>query len=200
MPIGLLEITIGALLFGAWKKSEKKGVLTPEREKVYKAALAELHVPSELRKLADVFEAQGLAVEATMLRRRADLREQTPEQKRARRDAFDKGLASEDVGAVERLADAFESITATGAAKALRKHAEDVRILKMQKRAAPPSADEDVEKDLGEDTQVEHVAADDPGETAQVAKTEEHEAEVVNGTAKPPVHRLRRQSRTASAE
>ena len=192
MPIGLLEITIGALLFGAWKKSEKKGILTPEREKVYKAALADLHVPSELRKLADVFESQGLAVEATMLRRRADLREQTPEQKRARREAFDKGLASEDVAAIERLADAFESITSTGAAMALRKHAEDVRVARMGKRAAAHVVE--LEKELGGDEVAEPV---DPGETATVEKedSEEPKTEVVNGSQKPPVHRLRRQMR-----
>jgi hypothetical protein len=185
VPIGLLEITIGALLFGAWKKSEKKGVLTPEREKVYKAALQDLHDPASLRKLADTFEAQGLAVEATMLRRRADLRGQTPEQKQARREAFDKGMASEDVVAIERLADAFESITSTGAAMALRKHAEDVRIAKMGERAVVHA--EELEKEIGS-------KEDPPADSS----AEEAKAEVVqNGAAKAPAHRIRRQTRPA---
>jgi hypothetical protein len=200
MPIGLLEITIGGLLIAAWKKTEKKGVLTPEREKVYQAALKELHVPAELRKLADTFEAQGLAVEATMLRRRADLRGQTPEQKRARREAYDKGMASEDVAAIERLADAFESITATGSAMALRKHAEDVRVAKMRARrqeAIPTERDSELEKELGGSS----VSDDsEPKPSEEEAEPIEARAEVIqNGASKAPAHRIRRQAQRANA-
>lgn len=191
MPIGLLEITIGALVFGAWKKSEKKGILTPEREKVYLAALADLHDPVELRKLADVFEKNGLGVEATMLRRRADLRGQTAEQKQARREAYDKGMASSDVVAVERLADAFESITATGAAMALRKHAADVRYAG---KTAPNS--DAVLQEIGHPGDSEPIEANG---TSVAAKADE-DPKVVNGSAtEPPAHRPRRALRTASS-
>lgn len=132
----LMEGLIAVLLFGAYKKAGQKGVLTPEREKIYKSALEHFTDPRGLVKLAEVYEKEGLTTEGAMLRRRAQLRGQSQAQKQARRAAYDKGMRSRDVDAIERLADAFESITATGSAEALRKHAADVRLEEATKAQA----------------------------------------------------------------
>jgi hypothetical protein len=189
----LVEVTIAALLFAAWKKTENKGVLTPEREKAYRSALENLQDPESLRKLASAYESNGLAVEASMLRRRADLRGQSPEQKKARREAYDKGMASQDVAAIERLADAFEQITATGSAMALRKHAADVRFAMHEKNRPVVPETEPIEKEIGgSDTVVPPQASDED-------TTVEAKAEIVNGSGTVPAHRPRRHARNPSS-
>lgn len=124
----MLEVLVGALLYTAYKKSGSKGVLTKERKEVYESALEHLTDPVALRELAEEFGRQGLGVEATMLRKRADLRGQSAATLKAHREAFRKGMASSDVDGIEVLADAFESMTATGTAAKLRKHAAEVRM------------------------------------------------------------------------
>src|ERR1700730_4233521 len=104
----LLEGLIAVLLFGAYKKAGQKGVLTEERKRIYESALEHFTDPRGLVKLAEVYEKEGLATEGAMLRRRALLRGQSQAQKQARRAAYDKGMRSRDVDAIERLADAFE--------------------------------------------------------------------------------------------
>jgi hypothetical protein len=123
----MLEVLVGALLYTAYKKSSSKGVMTSERQKVYESALEHLTDPVALRELAEEFERQGLGVEATMLRKRADLRGQSKATLAAHRAAFKKGMESKDVDGIEALANAFESMTATGTAAKLRQHAAEVR-------------------------------------------------------------------------
>jgi hypothetical protein len=190
-----VETVLAFLVYGAWKKSSQKGVLTPEREKAYKSALENLKVPDALRKLADVYEKEGLEIEAAMLRRRADLHAQPRATKKAHREAFDKGMRSSDVEAVERLADAFESMTATGSAAALRRHAADVR------RAQEEALARQVEEEQGREPETSHEKTPDeelgassseatPAETSVPEET--HVAEVVSTGETTPLPRPRR--------
>jgi len=122
----LIPIAIVALAGGAaYKKhrDSKKPRLSAEREKCYLAALKTLKEPDKLRSLADSFEKEGFKNEASMLRKRATLREMPPDQKAARREAFKKGMKSKNAAAIETLAASFESQGATGAASALRTYA-----------------------------------------------------------------------------
>jgi hypothetical protein len=191
----LLETVLVILAYGAYKKSSSKGVLTPEREAAYKSALENLKVPEALRKLANVYEAEGLEIEASMLRRRADLHAQPRNTKKAHREAYDKGMASSDVEAVERLADAFESMTATGSAAALRRHAADVRRAAEEAVTAEPVKERTPDEELGPSAE--------PTEPAEVHE-EVHVAEVVTAPQKEangesnPAHRPRRNGRVVN--
>jgi hypothetical protein len=131
-----LILGLGSLVGGGLyvrHKRKPKG-LTPERKRVYEEALKSLKDPDKLRQLADVFEKEGLKTEANMLRSRAGLRELPPEQKAARKVAFQAGMKThKDDGSVqnpdqvEKLAGAFLSQGATGNAAALKRHAEGLR-------------------------------------------------------------------------
>jgi hypothetical protein len=149
----LLELTIGGLLLLAYKRSEKKGVLTKERQEAYEGALTSLTDPDKLRELATIYEKEGLTVEANMLRKRAVLRGQSPAVKAARKAAFDKGMKSNDPAGIEHLANEFEKITATGAASALRARAAELR----EQGAGKPK----------------HEFSDEPSESAKAAEQEE---------------------------
>jgi hypothetical protein len=197
----LLETVLIVLAYGAYKKSSSKGVLTPEREKAYKSALENLKVPDALRKLADVYEKEGLEIEASMLRRRADLHAQPRTTKKAHREAFDKGMRSSDVEAIERLADAFESMTATGSAAALRRHAADVRRA-AEEAPVVEERERTPEEELGPapSVAVPPAASSSPA-TEAVASTpspsseepeESHVVEVVSSSVEAPAHRPRR--------
>jgi hypothetical protein len=124
----IMELGFTALLFQAWRKAGSRGQITEEREKIYLAALEDLTDTDKLRELADEFQKQGCEIQAKMLRKRADLRDLSFVQKKARRDAFERGMNNwTNPDGIEVLAKNFEEATATGAAAALRKHAEDVR-------------------------------------------------------------------------
>jgi hypothetical protein len=123
MPLPLIPIGIGLLAGGAfWKHKKTKG-MTPERKKIYEAAMNTLKDPNKLRLLSDAFQKAGLKTEAEMLRKKALLRELPEGQKKARRDAFKAGLKATDPSKVETLANAFHKQGALGAAKKLRDHA-----------------------------------------------------------------------------
>lgn len=126
MPFPLIPITVVSLTAIAVAKAGKRllnrGKMTPERQVIYEQALKSKDV-KVLRTMADAFDSEGLKPQAALLRKRANLRELPEETKKARRDAFDKGMKSSDVAGIRGLADAFESEGATGAADALRKYA-----------------------------------------------------------------------------
>jgi len=157
----ILEVMIGALLITAYQKAGKKGILTKDREEVWKSALENLTDPEALRTLATEYEKQGLDIEATMLRKRADLRSLSKEKKRAYEKALQKGLASDDIEKVEALADAFEEMTATGSAIRLRKHAADLRSAKEIQVEPSEFADkEEVKEEQKEESEVPDVKAE----------------------------------------
>jgi hypothetical protein len=128
MPLPLLPLGVAALAgAAAWKVRKKKTGLTPEREAVYVAALRTLKDPVGLRKLAEAFGKEGLLAERDLLLKRAALRDLPPETKKARREAFKKGMKSQDAAGIEALAKAFESQGASGAAATLREYAEGLQ-------------------------------------------------------------------------
>ena len=144
MPFPIIPVAVAALAgttaIVAVKRSKKKG-MTPERKKVYIAALNSLKDPVKLRQLADAFEKEGLTKEAAMLRKRAKLRELPPKTKKARRAAYRKGLKSKDPLAVRKLASAFRREGATGAAASLQKYAQALASgqVKVTTKRRPPS-------------------------------------------------------------
>ena len=123
----LLEGTAAALIFLAWRKASQRGVMTPERTEMYNDALEHLTDPEALRKLATIFDGFGCYVQATVCRKRADLRGASDEVKAQRKEILEKALKSVKVEAILAVAKQFEALTATGAAKACREHAEDVK-------------------------------------------------------------------------
>lgn len=110
---------------GGWlisKMTKKKG-MTPDRDKIYQEAMKNVRDGDKLRALAIVYDKEGLTNEADMLRKRAALREQPEEAKKARREAFKKTMSSTDHDGIIKVAEEFEKVGATGAAEALRTYA-----------------------------------------------------------------------------
>ena len=131
VPVAIGAAVVGGVAWLVAKKRKPKG-MTPERNKVFVAALRELKDPVKLRALADQFDKEGLKYQAGVLRRRAGLRELPPKVKKERRKALAKGLASKDRVAVENLAQSFEKEGASGAAEALRQHAKGLTPAKKK--------------------------------------------------------------------
>ena len=141
-----VEVGFGLLIFQAWRKAGSRGKITEEREKIYLAALEDLTDTKKLRELADQFEKEGCIVQAKMMRKRADLRDSTPALKAERRKAYEKGMNNwTNPDGIEALAHMFEEATATGAAAALRLHAEEVRA-KIVEDARKAVADQKKQK------------------------------------------------------
>jgi hypothetical protein len=120
IPVAVIGLGVTA----AYKVYKKRNQgMTPERRKVYESALNTLKDPEKLRVLGAAFKREGLTEEATMLNKRAKLRELPPDVKAGRRDAFKKGMTLKNPINIEKLAVTFEKEGATGAAAALRKYA-----------------------------------------------------------------------------
>ena len=130
--VPLVAVTALAGL-AAWK-IRKRGKVTPERQKIYTAAMNRLLEPEKLRDLADAFQKVGLVGHANMLRKRADLREMPAETKIARREVFKKAMSSTNKDAIRQVANVFESEGAIGAAADLRKYADGLPDI-------PPASD-----------------------------------------------------------
>jgi hypothetical protein len=122
----LLIPAIAVLGGYAWWQTRPRG-MTPERKMIYETALVTLKEPDKLRTLADAFENEGFKDEATMLRKRALLREMPLDVKTKRQQAFGAAMKSTDPAKVEAVAMAFQNEGATGAAANLRKYAEGLR-------------------------------------------------------------------------
>lgn len=126
MPFPILPVVFLSMASLAGYKAhtrQKRSAMTPERKRIYEAALQTLKDPEKLRKLADEFETQGLKKEASLLRKRAEIRELPEDLKKARRQAFKAAMASKNQPAVLKLAEAYDAEGATGAAAALRAYA-----------------------------------------------------------------------------
>jgi hypothetical protein len=121
-------IGIGLLLVW-WKSSPDKlyGVLTPTRKHIFDEAMQNEKDPDKLRAIAASFAKEGLPGQATLLKKRAGLRELPEATKQARRSAFKQAMASKNAAAVEDMAMAFENEGAIAAAKALRDYALGLR-------------------------------------------------------------------------
>ena len=153
-PFPWLAAAVGALALGAVirstdkvKKMPAKGEKDTEREVMFLTAMKHLEEPSKLRALAEQFALQGLTSPrygghddwAEMLRRRATYIELPQDVKKARRDAFRKGMSSLNKAGVLTLAGMFRDQGAWIAADKLEEHAKGLpdTPLDMSKVAAP---------------------------------------------------------------
>jgi hypothetical protein len=146
----LIEATLLGLAVLTWKKLGKKEEWTAKREEMYQSALEHLKGPAgveRLRVIAAECEKNGFHAKAFALRERAKLRATDANVKKARHEAYLKGMRSTNVPGILALAASFEKISATGAAKNLRKHAENVQngvddtmAADVPVEAAPPPA------------------------------------------------------------
>jgi hypothetical protein len=126
----------------AWRvhSRRKRSELTPDRKRVFEAAMNSELSPEDFAKLSKSFDEQGLKYEGNMLRKRAALSAAPPEIKQARREAYRKALASTNKPQIMKLADAFASQGAVGAAASLRRYASGL-IPNMQGYVKPEDVD-----------------------------------------------------------
>ena len=115
-----------ALVGGAWYKKHKSlhGKMTPERERMYEQALKEVRNPAKLRALAKEYRKNGLSEAATMLEKRAGLKELPTAVKEQRSAVVSKLLSSKDKDVVRTMAASFEGEGAVGMAARLRAYAD----------------------------------------------------------------------------
>ncbi len=143
MPLPLIPILIAGMTGAAWYKVRNKGKLTPERKAVFDCAMNELRDSPKLRDLADTFEKEGLPYEASLLRKKANIRDLPPEVTKARNQAFKDGMNSTNYHGVMELAKAFHNEGAIGAAENLRMHAEVLRSTPPKEETKPEQKVED---------------------------------------------------------
>lgn len=142
-PMGAgLGMLIGG---GVAHASRPKGEMTARRQHIFARAMEVVKDPGDLRKLADAFHGEGLAVEATMLRKRAALRELPKTKKENRRTAFRKAMNSDDADTIDNVAAAFGAEGAVDASKKLREHAAAVRAAHDAGKSAKPMAGGDIQ-------------------------------------------------------
>ncbi len=135
--IPLLPVTILALMGGTgYVVYKRKGKMTPDRKKLFETAFETLKPPAKLRELANMFEKEGHKTEAELLRKRAALREQSPEKTAKERAIFKQAMSSNNPDAVMKIAKIFRDKGALGAAKKLENYANGLRKANL-KNAAP---------------------------------------------------------------
>lgn len=118
-------IGIGIALWLGFRKQQNTqfGVLTPQREEVYRNALEFLQDPMKLNELAEHYQQEGLKVQAAMLRKRAEWRGRSTSTKAQHEHIFTQAMQSINVHAILACAEAFEKMTATVKAQQLRDRA-----------------------------------------------------------------------------
>jgi hypothetical protein len=145
MPFPLIPVAIGLLAGTAYAAQSRRQpkTLSPkaqaERAIVYETLINDVKDPEVLRRFSHAFREEGCIAEADMLMNRALLREQPPEVKRMRHEAYKKGMASKNSDAIRALADEFEKIGATGAAASLRDAALALERAKQDQTINEPS-------------------------------------------------------------
>ena len=127
--MGPLVPVVALLVAGTAYKvnKDKKAKLTPKRKMILETAMNSKLTPEQLTKLADAFDKEGLKVEADLLRKRVNLQTAPQDQKDRWTAAFKKAMDSENISAINAVADAFDASGATGAAAALKARADGLR-------------------------------------------------------------------------
>jgi hypothetical protein len=140
-----ITIGVGALVWMLFKKQSDSqvyfGKMTPERDEVYRNALEYCKVPSRLREYADEFQKFGLKAEAHVLRKRAEWRGRSAEDKARHDEIFNRAMQSVKIEGIEAVAAAFEQMTATIKAAQLRE-----RVKSLQALAEKPAETPEPEK------------------------------------------------------
>lgn len=145
MPFPLIPVAIGLLAGTAYAAQSRRQPkpLSPkaqaERAIVYETLINDVKDPEVLRRFSQAFYNEGCVAEGEMLLKRALLREQPPEVKRLRNEAYRKGMASKNPEAIRELANEFEKIGATGAAASLRDAALALERAKQDQTINEPS-------------------------------------------------------------
>jgi len=130
LPLAIIALvgTAGVAQHSRSKKAADPRTLA-ERMVIFKTAIGAddpataIKDPAKLRSLSKSFRDEGMIAEADMLEKRAALQERPTEVKEAHKEAFRQGMAATDPAKVHDLANAFETMGATGAANNLRKYA-----------------------------------------------------------------------------
>jgi hypothetical protein len=120
LPVVVIVLALASYNQSRRQEKRRAEAMTPERKAVYEAALLSLNDPAQLRQLADVFEGEHLEEEATVLRKRAHIRELPADIQAQRRDAFRMAMSCKDPAKVREFADAFSSEACFSAANNLR--------------------------------------------------------------------------------
>ncbi len=123
VPIVVLGLAGGA----AYKVHKRKKGMTPERQALFQGAMNSLPDPDKIRALADKFHGEGFPAQAEMLRKRAKLRELSPEIQEQRREVFRKGMRCTDADKIEKFAAVYEQEGCAGAAACLQLYAQGIR-------------------------------------------------------------------------
>ena len=128
-----VTIGLGVAVWLAMRKQSNTqfGVMTIEREEMYRNALEYLKDPARLEALAVEFTREGLKLQATMLRKRAEWYGRSTDQKATHDAIFAKAMASVNVQGILGVAQAFENMSATLKAKRLRDHAAEVNASEL---------------------------------------------------------------------
>lgn len=137
-PLTVMIVGAGALVFREMNRKDY-GVLTPSRDERYRNVMEYCHQPELLLEESRLFHEYGLKAQAAMLKRRAEWRARSPEQKTAHEEIYQKALKSDNIQAILEVANAFEGWTATKKASNLREHVRDIQDMLSQdiaKRAA----------------------------------------------------------------
>lgn len=123
IPVAIVIIGIG----GYAKMRKNRGEMTPERTKIFHAAISgALKDPASLDKLASAFAGEGLHEQAKLLRQRAALKRLPPHIKQARAEVWRKAIASKNKAGMLKLAAAYDQEGCTAAALRLREIASGV--------------------------------------------------------------------------
>lgn len=142
MPFPLIPVIVGAVsgCFAAvFRTRQKKMEMTPERQRIYDAALTSLKDPEKMRTIASAFRKGGLTEQASMLEKRAALKELSPEVREKRRGIIKQALAHTDPVVVRKVAAAFDEVGSTGAAATLRRYAAGLSNTPVVRRPVRPT-------------------------------------------------------------
>ncbi len=140
-----LTVTVGTLVWLAFRKQSNKfhGVMTPERENIFRSAMEYCKEPSRLRNLSNLFMQHGLKAESYWLSKRADWYDRPEDIRTQHQDIVDRAMKSENIQVILEIADRFEEMTAMVLATKLRKHAYEVQQAMTQKQTEPVTKSEE---------------------------------------------------------
>ena len=164
IPVAIVVLGVG----GYVKTKKDRGVMTPERLKIFTAALnGALRDPTSLDKLASAFSGEGLHEQAKILRQRAALKRLPPEVKEARAVVWRRAIVSKNKAGVLKVAAAYDAEGCTQAAMRLREIASGLPDTipateepNLPQQAPEATSPEDVESPgMAEETGQESAAA-----------------------------------------
>ena len=152
IPVAIVILGVG----GYVKTRKNRGEMTPERLKIFNAAISgALKDPASLDKLAVAFSGEGLHEQAKLLRQRAALKRLPLEVKQARAEVWRRAIASKNKAGILQVAAAYDREGCTSAAMRLREIASGLPD-KIPAPREPDAASSETSKDeTPEETEVE---------------------------------------------